>query len=56
MPETDTAEMFVNMLLATGVLIGSVAAIVVISVIVYRRTQTTEYGDGEALSRRSDEV
>ncbi len=39
MTGTDgTAEMFVNMLLATGILIGAVAVLIVVGFVVYHRT------------------
>ena len=34
----DTAEMFTNMLMATGILIGAVAVLVVIGFVVYHKT------------------
>ena len=34
----STAEMFANMLMATGILIGAVAVLVVIGCVVYHKT------------------
>ena len=56
MSEVDTTQMFANMLLATGVLIGSVVALVVTSVVVYRRTRTLEQKNGDVSSPRGEEA
>jgi hypothetical protein len=34
----NTAEMFTNMLMATGILIGAVAVLVVIGFVIYHKT------------------
>ncbi len=39
----NTTEMFTNMLMATGILIGAVAVLVVVGLVVYHRTAGDEH-------------